>query len=173
MSGGGPKLTAEDVIARLGLQPLAIEGGWFRETHRSPMTISGSALPAAYGGDRAASTTIYYLLTPTTFSALHRLPGEEVYHFLLGDPVDMLLLPPGAAARRVTLGSDLRAGHHLQEIVPGSVWQGSCLREGGEWALMGVTVAPGFEYRDYEHANIDALCADWPDAADKIRALLR
>lgn len=170
---GAERFTAEQVIAKLGLEPLAIEGGWFRETHRSPMMIPGSALPAVYAGDRAASTTIYYLLTPATFSALHRLPGDEVYHFLLGDPVEMLLLPPGAAARTVTLGSDLRAGHRLQEIVPAHVWQGSRLREGGEWALMGVTVAPGFEYRDYQHANVDALCAEWPDASAGIRSLLR
>lgn len=167
------KLTAEEVIARLGLQPLAIEGGWFRETHRSPLVISGVALPAAYAGDRAASTTIYYLLTPATFSALHRLPGEEIYHFLLGDPVTMLLLPPGGSAQRVTLGSDLEAGEQLQEIVPAGVWQGSSLRAGGAWALMGVTVAPGFEYRDYQHASVEALCAEWPDAAEEIRALLR
>jgi predicted cupin superfamily sugar epimerase len=168
-----PPLTAEDVIARLGLEPLAIEGGWFRETHRSPTMLPAHALPPVYAGDRATSTTIYYLLTPSTFSALHRLPSDEVYHFLHGDPVEMLQLPPGAPARRVTLGPDLRAGEHLQEIVPAGVWQGSRLRPGGIWALMGVTVAPGFEYADYQHANVDALCATWPDAADQIRALHR
>lgn len=173
MNAAEKRLTAEQVIARLGLQPLAIEGGWFRETHRSPLRIPGSALPEVYAGDRAASTTIFYLLTPATFSALHRLPGEEVYHFLLGDPVEMLLLPPGEAARRVTLGPNLEAGDQLQQIVPAGVWQGSRLFAGGQWALMGVTVAPGFEYRDYQHAGREELCDQWPDAAGEIRALLR
>src|SRR5262245_19048101 len=139
MNAEDKPLIAEDVIARLGLQPLAIEGGWFRETHRASMIIPAYALAPVYAGDRASSTTIYYRLTPATFSALHRLPSDEVYHFLLGDPVEMLQLPPGAPAKRVTLGSDLLGGEQLQEIVPAGVWQGSRLRPGGTWALMGVT----------------------------------
>jgi predicted cupin superfamily sugar epimerase len=167
-----PPLTAAEVIERLGLTPLEVEGGWFRETHRSELTVFGASLHAE-GDGRTASTAIYYLLTPDTFSALHRLPHDEVYHFLLGDPVEMLQLAPGAPTRRVVLGNDLRAGDTLQEIVHANVWQGSRLRAGGAWALMGVTVAPGFEYRDYEHGEPDTLCAQWPDAAGEIRGLLR
>ena len=172
MSRDPAPLTAQDVIAQLGLTPLEVEGGWFRETYRSELTVFGAPLPVE-GDGRTAATAIYYLLTPETFSALHRLPHDEIYHFLLGDPVEMLQLAPGAPAHRRVLGSDLRAGELLQESVRAGVWQGSRLRPGGAWALMGVMVAPGFEYRDYQHGDRETLCTQWPEAADEIRALLR
>ena len=121
------------------LQPHPVEGGFFRETYRSRRHAC-IALPADAG--RSISTAIYYLLTPTTVSALHLLPGDEVFHFYLGDPVRMLQLWPDGATR-----SDARdrtcAGQVPQLVVPGGVWQGSVLVEGGGLALLGATVAPG------------------------------
>jgi predicted cupin superfamily sugar epimerase len=104
---------------------------------------------------------------------MHRLPIDELYHFLLGDPVEMLQLADGAPARRLVLGHDLRAGESLQVVVPAGTWQGSRLRAGGAWALMSVTVAPGFEFPDYESGDADALAAAWPDVAAFVRALAR
>jgi predicted cupin superfamily sugar epimerase len=199
--------TAEELISRLGLTPHPKEGGYFRETYRAAESWPAGALPARYRGDRAASTAIYYLLTPPTFSALHRLQTDEVFHFYLGDPVRMLQLDgagqgtflpshpgrgvggegesaevavrqptppaplPEGEGRTVKLGPDVMAGQQLQVVVPRGVWQGSCLEPGGRFALLGCTVAPGFEYADYESGERAQLLAQYPAFADLIRRL--
>jgi predicted cupin superfamily sugar epimerase len=163
--------TADELIRRLGLQPHPKEGGFFRETYRAEDVWPASVLPARYGGDRRASTAIYYLLTPTTFSALHRLRSDEVFHFYLGSPVRMLQLWPDGTGRTVVLGPDLAAGHALQVVVPRGVWQGSLLEPGGDFALLGCTVAPGFEYADYESGRQAELVAQYPAFADLIGRL--
>src|SRR5690348_15901086 len=109
--------TAEELIARLNLQPHPKDGGFFRETSRSTEAFPASSLPERYGGDRSASTAIYYLLTPTTFSALHRLKTDEVFHFYLGSPVRMLQLFHVGTGRSVVLGPDLLAGQQVQVVV--------------------------------------------------------
>ncbi len=163
-------MTADEIIERLGLAPLEMEGGYFRETYRCDEGVAGEALPARYGDRRCFGTVIYYLITPETHSQLHRLTSDEIFHFLLGDPAVMLQLHPDGTSRVVTLGHDIAAGHQLQVVVPRGVWQG-CLLAGGDWALMGVTVAPGFEYADYEAPDIDALLRRYPDRQDLIRRL--
>lgn len=151
-------LTAARLIELLGLEPLPVEGGHYRETWRSP-----------------AGSAIYYLLTdePDSFSALHRLPTDEVYHFYLGDPVEMLMLQEGGRMENVTLGPDVAAGQRVQHVVPRGVWQGSRLRAGGRFALLGTTMAPGFVPQDYECGVRDALVAAYPSAAEAIRRLTR
>jgi predicted cupin superfamily sugar epimerase len=166
-------LTAAQVIAALDLKPHPIEGGYFRETYRSSDRLSADALPPHYGAARAASTAIYYLLTPDTFSAIHRLATDEVFHFYLGDPVEMLLLHPDGRGEIVTLGPDLGAGQRPQVVVPRGVWQGSSLAPGGAFALLGCTVAPGFDYTDYETGRRDSLTARYPAFADLLRRLTR
>ena len=158
---------ADDVIRLLGLQPHPKEGGFFRETYRSTESIPAEALPARYGADRRFGTAIYYLLTPTTFSALHRLRSDEVFHFHQGGPVKMLRLFPNGVAETIVLGPDLEAGHQLQVVVPRGVWQGSFL-ESGDYALLGCTVAPSFDYADYEHGDRKQLLAEYPTAAEWI-----
>lgn len=157
--------TADELIRFLRLEPLPREGGWYRETYRSARTWPSIA--------RSAGTAIYYLLTPDTFSALHRLPTDEVFHFYLGDPVEMLQLGPNVedGGRIVTLGSDILAGQQVQTVVPAGVWQGSMLREGGAFALMGTTMAPGFDFADYEAADRDVLSAVFADFAERIDRL--
>ena len=160
---------ADELIRHLGLVPHPKEGGFFRETYRSAQSYSG--LPTRYHGPRSAGTAIYYLLTPTTFSALHRLQSDEIFHFYLGDPVRMLQLDPDGQGRTVVLGSDVLNGQHLQIVVPRGIWQGSLLEPGGAFALLGCTVAPGFEYIDYEAGNRQALLAQYPVFADLIKKL--
>lgn len=166
------KMTADEIISRLGLKPLDIEGGYFRETHRADEMITQAALPARYGGPRSHLTVIYYLLTPQTRSRLHRVKSDEVYHFLLGDPVTMLQLHPAGGGETLVLGQDLSAGQQLQTVVPHMSWQGAMLRDGGQRALMGVTVAPGFEYEDFELAERVDLLAEYPQFAGLIEKLL-
>jgi predicted cupin superfamily sugar epimerase len=165
-------LIAEKVIALLGLQPLPLEGGYYRETYRSLDQLAATALPEHYGRDKSAATAIYYLLTPDTFSALHRLPTDELFHFYLGDAVEMLQLVEGKG-RVVTLGSDLLAGESPQLTVPRGVWQGSRLRPGGSFALMGTTMAPGFDFSDYEPGDREAIASEYPAFAEQIRQLTR
>jgi hypothetical protein len=165
--------TTSDIIARLKLTPLTIEGGYFRETYRATLTISATALPKIYAGDRNASTCIYYLLTPDTFSAIHRVKSDEIFHFYAGDAVEMLELCPNGEARIVTIHNDLAAGHEPQHVVPAGVWQGCRLIPGGNWALMGCTVAPGFNYADFELADRDALSNQYPEHSELIAALTK
>jgi predicted cupin superfamily sugar epimerase len=166
-------LTAEALIHLLHLEPLPREGGWYRETHRSSLQLPAAALAPHYHAARSAGTAIYYLLTPDTVSALHRLPTDEVFHFYLGDPVEMLQLGPTPqdGGRILTLGPDIPAGQHVQAVVPAGVWQGSVLRPGGAFTLMGTTMAPGFDFADYEAADRDALIAAFPDFAERISRL--
>jgi uncharacterized protein len=166
---------AQEIIAALGLKPHPIEGGFFRETYRAAGVVTAGSLPPAYSSqaDRSLGTAIYYLLTAETFSEMHRLPTEEVFHLYLGGPVRMLQLFPGGAARQVILGTDILAGQHPQVVVPLEVWQGSRLEPGVDFALLGATMAPGFEYSDYEQGRRSELTALYPDVADLIRKLTR
>jgi predicted cupin superfamily sugar epimerase len=165
-------LTVEQIIDLLDLKPLPREGGYYRETYRADLLLPAAALAPGYPAGRAAGTAIFYLLTAATCSALHRLPGDEVFHFYLGDPVEMLQLDPQSGAGRIlSLGVDLLAGQLPQVVVPGGVWQGSRLRPGGAFALMGTMMAPGFDFADYEHGDAGRLAAAFPDFADRIHSL--
>src|SRR5262245_18531892 len=166
-------LTADEIIERLQLVPHPCEGGFFRQTYRSHLTIPASALPKDYSGERAVSTAIYYLLTPGTFSEIHRLPTDEVFHFYLGDPVEMLQLHPDGTGEVVRIGNNLAAAELPQVLAPGNVWQGSRLIAGGQLALLGTTVAPGFEYADYTSGQRDELIDLYPAFAEMIAALTR
>jgi hypothetical protein len=112
-------------------------------------------------------------LTPETFSALHRLPGPEVYHFYLGDPVELTVLHPDGAIEGIVLGLDLVQGMRPQVVVPGGTWQASRLRDGGEFALMGTTMSPGFHFDDFELGDRQTLEALYPDAKVLISRLIR
>ncbi len=163
-------LFADQLIAALQLEPHPQEGGHFRETYRSQEHIRASALPTRYGSARSLGTCIYYLLTPRTFSAMHRLASDEIFHFYLGDPVQMLQLLPDGQGKIVTVGPDIVNGQSPQVIVPRGVWQGSHLLNGGKagFALLGCTVAPGFDYADYEHGKRAELVTGYPTFADLI-----
>jgi predicted cupin superfamily sugar epimerase len=164
-------LSAEQIIQLLNLQPHPAEGGYFVETYRAAEQLSAAALPERYGQARHHATAIYYLLKPGTFSALHRLKSDEVFHFYLGDPVEMLQLGPDGAGRTLVLGIDLAGGQRPQVLAPRGVWQGSRLLPGGRFALLGCTVAPGFDYADYQHGDRAALVAAYPAFRARIEAL--
>ncbi len=176
-------MTAEDVKRTLHLEPHPREGGWFIQNYASPAMLPASvfantAEPAHYPAPRRLATAIYYLLERTTFSEMHRLASDEIFHHYAGTPVDMLQLFPGGAMRRVVLGKDLAAGQRPQVLVSRGVWQGSRLLAAGDgdtkdWALLGCTVSPGFEYGDYETGIRAELLAGWPEATAMIEALTR
>ncbi|MBA3415383.1 MAG: cupin domain-containing protein [Chloroflexia bacterium] len=172
---------AEAIVALLGLRPLPREGGFYAETFRGePLSADGSGGSGGPAGSEAADervikTAIYYLMTPHAFSALHRLPSPELFHFYLGDPVEQLLLFPDGTGRLVRLGDDLLAGERPQSLVPGGVWQGARLAPGGRtgYSLLGTTMAPGFAFSSYEHGERGALLAAYPAFAAGIVGLTR
>ena len=164
-------MTADDVKQLLQLTPLEPEGGFFRETYRSRWQVA--AQYRSDGGMRSIGTAIYYMITPESYSTLHRLPGTEIFHFYLGDPVEMLLLYTDGKSAVVTLGHNLENGHQPQVVVRGGVWQGLRLREGGQWALLGTTMSPGFDYADYETGARDHLTIQFSASADLIARYTR
>lgn len=166
-------IDVDELIRQLRLEPLPVEGGYFRQTWRSDQTLP--ALPPRYDSPRPAGTAIYYLLTskPDSFSAMHRLATDEVYHFYLGDPVEMLLLANGAPSQRIILGPDVLGSQHVQYIVPRDAWQGSRLMRGGRFALLGTTMAPGYHPRDFTLGRREDLLQRFPAQAALIRDLTR
>ncbi len=147
-------MNADEIIAHLGLTPLGFEGGFYRETYRQGE------------GD---ATAIFYMLTPDTCSLMHRLEDPELYHFYLGDPVEMLMLTDGGA-EVVHLGPELAAGQRVQHLVPSGVWQGSRLIPGGRFALMGTTMTPGFDLARFRLGSRDHLSCP-PEHAALLNAL--
>ena len=166
-------MTAEQIIEFFGMRPLPREGGFYVETYRCREKIEKMALPARYAGDRSFGTAILYLLTPDTFSALHRVNSDEIFNFYLGDPVTMLQLHPDGASEVITLGQDILSGQRVQVIVPRESWQGCFLNKGGKFALMGTTVAPGFEAADFEPAQREDLLQRYPGQRNLIIQLTR
>ena len=160
-------MTAEEIKKLLKLAPHPIEGGWFRQTYVSEVSV------ALLRGVRPYGTAIYYLLETGTFSEMHMLASDEVFHFYLGDPVEMLQLFPNGDSEVVTLGPDLSAGQQVQIVVPAGVWQGTRLIGESKWALLGCTVTPGFDYADYRSGTYADLAANWPAQVERIRALTR
>jgi predicted cupin superfamily sugar epimerase len=170
-----PNPKAKELIQQLGLKPLPVEGGYFRETYRSNDLLHIAGLPARYSTAKFAASAIYYLLTdePDCFSAMHRLPTDELYHFYLGDPVEMLLLHADGNGERVLLGTDMLGLQRVQHVVRRGVWQGSQLVSGGSFALLGATMAPGFDPSDFAPGRREELIRDFPGHADMIRQLTR
>ena len=166
-------LNAAKIRELLHLEPHPIEGGYFAETYRSREKVPQGALGAAYMGERLMGTAIFYLLTPETFSAVHKLSGDELFHFYLGDPVEMVQLQPDGTGEVLVLGQDIEAGMRLQHAVPGGCWQGSRLIAGGEFALLGTTMSPGFDYADYVTGQREGLTEQYPQFAERIKALTR
>jgi hypothetical protein len=159
--------SVEQIIERLALLPHP-EGGFFRETYRA------AALVPTDRGPRAASTTIYFLVTPGNFSALHRIQSDEGWHFYAGDALEITEISAGETPRVTRLGPDLAAGEAPQHVVPAGVWFGSRVAAGPHgYALVGCTVAPGFDMADFELGRRADLLAAFPTARDMILGLTR
>ena len=156
-------ITPDKNIKKLKLKPHPKEGGYFFETYRSKDKSKNGSI----------ATAIYFLLTPETFSAVHKLDKDEIFHFYAGDPVEMLQLYLGGAGETVILGSDVLKGMVPQVIVKKNVWQGSRLQKGGQFALLGTTMSPGFEYKDYHDCDKQALIKKYPKFKKMISALVR
>ena len=153
-----------ELIERLGLQRHP-EGGWYAETFRSELGVE-----TADGRSRAASTAIYFLLEAGDFSAWHRVRSDEVWHFYDGAPLE-LHLQEGSEVRVVRLGRDIAGGEKPQAVVPAGVLQAA--RSTGDWTLVGCTVAPGFDFADFEMPSRDALAAETGSLEPTMERFLR
>lgn len=159
-------------IEKLQLIP-HVEGGAFGEVYRSDLLIPKSALPLFFRGGRSASTSIYFLLAQGQFSAFHRIASDELWHFYFGDP--LLIYEINHAGRMIEhrLGQDPEKGESFQAVVKAGSWFASVPAPGSEYALVGCTVAPGFDFADFELAEREVLAAQYPEHADMIRRLTR
>ena len=150
-----------------------VEGGAFREVYRSELVIPRHSLPLFFQGNRPAATHIYFLLCKGQFSAFHRIAADEAWHFYSGDA--LLVHEITHSGRLVThrLGSDPENGEAFFTTVGAGSWFASVLADGGEYALVGCTVAPGFDFADFELADREMLTARHPEHAELIRRLTR
>jgi predicted cupin superfamily sugar epimerase len=160
---------ARELVERLDLSPHP-EGGYYRETFRSPLALRG--LPwVGPDGERNASTVIYFLLPGGVFSAFHRVLADEVWHHYDGDPVDLHTLD-ASGHEVVRLGPDVFAGQRPQHVVRGGVWQ-AAIALGDRYALGGCTVAPGFDFADFVMPTRAELLSQFPEHAALIESLTR
>jgi predicted cupin superfamily sugar epimerase len=163
--------TAQYWIERLELEPHP-EGGYFRQTYRSDLMIARDALPG-FDGARAASTAIYFLLEGKNYSAFHRLRSDEIWHFYWGAPLSVHVISPRGACSSISLGQELEAGQVLQAVVPAGCWFASHVADWKSFAVLGCTVAPGFDFADFEMGKRADLSTTYPQHRELIERLTR
>lgn len=163
---------ATEWAGRLGMTPHP-EGGWYKETYRSDGTIPQQSLDGDFDGPRNFSTGIYFLLTADVFSAFHRIRSDEMWHFYAGDGLVIHEIAPDGTYTSHRLGPDHSEGEVFQLVIPAGSWFASEVRAGGEYGLVGCTVAPGFDFRDFEMAKRDDLTSRFPQHSSVIGRLCR
>jgi predicted cupin superfamily sugar epimerase len=170
-----PAGPAQKLIQHFKMEKIPAEGPWFTVTYRSQDLLDVSGLPDRYKGNRVASTAIYAVQTKEDFSAMHKLETDEIWHFYGGDPLEMLLLYPDGYGEVVIIGLDVFKGQYPQFVVPRNVWQGSMPIGAGpeSYSFFGNTLAPGFEFDDFEMGYRDELQESYPQFADHIARLTR
>ena len=159
-------------IDKLELQPPP-DGGYFRQTYRAETMIPRAALAAGSAGDRAASTAIYFLLEGNNFSAFHRLHSDEIWHFYAGSPLLVHVIDPRGNYSYLRLGSDPESKQVFQALVRAGCWFASHVEDWKSWALVGCTVAPGFDFADFEMAKRETLLQEHPQHREIINRLTR
>ena len=164
---------AKDLVKTLDLKPHP-EGGFYRETYLSNENIPASGLPSRFGAPRSISTAIYYMLTKGTRSKLHRIKADETWHFYLGGTLVVVQLDEATGKLTETrLGQDLAGGCAVQHVVPAGVWFGAYPGDGTDYSWVGCTVAPGFDFADFELPTRAALRARYPQHAALIESFTR
>ena len=159
-------------IEKLGLEAHP-EGGHYRQTYRADLTLAKKSLPEEFTGARAASTAIYFMLEGEEFSALHRLRSDEVWHFYVGAPLVVHTIGRDGDYSEILLGNDPEVGELPQAVVKAGCWFGSRVRDGMGFALVGCTVAPGFEFEDFEMGKREELVQAHPEHRKMIEQLTR
>ncbi len=153
--------SAEYWIERLGLERHP-EGGWFKETYRSAEIIQKKHLPERFPGARRHSTSIYFLLAGNEFSAFHRIRSDEMWHFYEGSVITIHMIDENGRYSKALVGNDFENGEAFQFVVPRGVWFASEINDKNSYALAGCTVAPGFDYEDFEMGRRDEMAKMFP-----------
>ena len=155
-------LTKDQLIKRLNLEKHP-EGGYFKETYRSEISISGSALPSKFESERSVSTCIYFMLTSDAFSAFHKVNQDEAWHFYLGSPIELHMISPEGEYSNIHIGNDFLNDETPQFIVPAQHWFAAEIQAKDSFALVGCTVAPGFDFKDFQLADRQQLQKKFPN----------
>lgn len=165
-------MTARYYIEQLQLQPHP-DGGYYKESYRSAMNIAASCLPIDIGGDRSCSTAIYFLLRQGDFSAFHRIKSDECWHFYEGGTLLIHVLHQNGEYHCVRLGRNIQEGEMFQFVVPAGAWFASEPAGSSFFALVGCTVAPGFDFADFEMAIKENLLQQFPGLESLITRLCK
>ena len=165
-------LTPTQLIRQFKLLPHP-EGGWYKETYKSNETIPANALPQRFSGERAFSTAIYFLLEQGNFSAFHRIKSDECWHFYAGGPLEVYLLTAAGELTIISLGNAIEKGQLFQFVVPANCWFASRPARETNYSFVGCTVAPGFDFADFELAYAETLIAEYPQYRSVIDSLCR
>jgi len=164
------KKTAEYWIEHLNLEPHP-EGGFYREIYRSGEKIPRNVLPDRYSGDRTFGTSIYYLLRSEDISHFHRLKSDEIWHFYAGSRLDMHLIESNGHHRQFFLGENPELDEQHQAIIPNSTWFGSRVDQPDSYTLVSCTMAPGFEFADFDLRDREKLLREFPEHREIIERL--
>ena len=165
-------ICAQQLIELYNLQPHP-EGGWYKETYQSKEQIDADSLPERFGGSRAFSTAIYFLLEQGNFSAFHRIKSDECWHFYAGDPLVVYVLQQDGTLDEIMLGNDITNGQLFQYVVPANCWFASRPATDSKFCFVGCTVAPGFDFVDFEMTDAAVLSALYPQHQTAIQELCR
>jgi len=149
------------------------EGGYYRQTYRSELTVEKAGLPPEFGGSRAVATAIYFLLQGRDFSAFHRLRSDEMWHFYAGGTLVVHVIDQDGQHSEILLGSDAEVGEVFQAVVKAGCWFGSRVRDAGAFALVGCIVSPGFDFEDFEMGKREQLVRLYPQHRELIKRLTR
>jgi len=168
-------MTADQIINALDMKPLPVEGGYYAVTHIADEQLVAEALPTRYKSSRMLSGAIYYLVTVEQFSALHKLPTDEIYYYHYGDPLEMLFLGPEGQGERIILGMYLDSGQQPQHLAPRHWWHGSRPLPGQHhgFTLVSTSMAPAYDETDPVFGERDELVAQYPAFGDLIMSLTR
>lgn len=149
------------------------EGGFYKETYRSEGSISENHLPEKFKGDRNYCTSIYFLLSSTDFSAFHKINQDETWHFYEGSSITIHQISPEGIYSKIILGNNLLEKEMFQYTVKGGFWFGATVNKTNSYTLVGCTVAPGFDFNDFELANRIELQKKFPNHKRIIEELTR
>ncbi len=166
------KHSVKELVAQFNMLPHP-EGGYYKEMYRSKELFPKSVLPERFNGDRHFSTAIYFLLEQGNFSAFHRIQSDECWHFYTGDSLLVHVLHPNGKYELIKLGNQIQHDETFQAVVPAGSWFASETAPGGAFSFVGCTVAPGFDFADFELAKADELANQFPEKRELIMRLCR